>query len=107
MDSQTSMLELQTQLWKARAQAKQKRLERSLAKAANGPDEEAWRTAWITRALRTVRRGQDQLKYQAALMDAYAQHLSVLEMTLLGAREQKPAATQDQKHRRRPETQQA
>lgn len=105
MDSQTSMLELQAQLWKARAQAKQKRLERSLAKAAGSSDEKAYRTAWITRALKTVKRAQIQLKYQAALLDAYAQHLSVLEMTLLGAREEKPAPTEDRQQRRSPETQ--
>ena len=104
MDSQTSMLELQAQLWKARAQAKQKRLEHSLAKSAGSPDEIAYRTAWITRALKTVKRGQTQLKYHAALVDAYAQHLSVLEMTLLGAREQK-ATAEEKKQRRSAETQ--
>ena len=106
MDSQTSMLELQAQLWKARAQAKQKRLEQSLAKSTGSAGEAAYRTAWIARALKTVKRGQTQLKYQAALVDAYAQHLSVLEMTLLGAREQKPATAEEKKQRRSAEPQQ-
>lgn len=106
MDSQYSLLELQTQLWKARAEAKQKRLERNLAQPARSPDEAAWRTAWIKRALKLVKRGQEELKYQAALMDTYAQHLSVLEMTLLAAREQKQTAAEEKKPTRSSQTQQ-
>jgi hypothetical protein len=90
----TPLLELQTQLWKARAQAKQKWLERSLAQPATSPREEAWRTTWIKRALTTVKRGQAEINYQAALLDAYAEHLSVLEMTLIAAVEQKPGTEQ-------------
>ena len=44
---------------------------------------------WIKRALDLVKRGQAEIKYHAALMDAYAEHLSVLEMTLIGAAEHK------------------
>ena len=87
--TQTPLLELQTKLWKARAQAKQKWLERTLAEPIKGSDEGAWRLTWIKRALNTVKRGQAEIKYQAALMDAYAEHLSVLEMTLIAAAEQK------------------
>ena len=87
--TQTPLLELQTRLWKARAQAKQKWLERTLAEPIKGSDEAAWRMTWIKRALNTVKRGQAETKYQAALMDAYAEHLSVLEMTLIAAAEQK------------------
>ena len=36
-----------------------------------------------------VKRGQSEIKYHAALMDAYAEHLNVLEMTLISAAEQK------------------
>ena len=32
------------------------------------------------RALKTVKRAQAKIQYQAALMDAYAEHVSVLEM---------------------------
>src|SRR5215510_1984793 len=88
--AQTPLIELQTQLWKARAQAKQKWLEQSLAQPSGSPDETAWRTTWIKRALNTVKRGQDEIKYHAALIDAYAEHLSVLEMTLLAAAEHEP-----------------
>lgn len=104
---ETSLLDLQTQLWKARAQSKQKWLERSLAQPTRSPDEAAWRLTWIKRALKTVKRGQAELRYHAALMDAYAQHLSVLEMTLLAAGEEKRTVPGDQKTQKRsPEPQQ-
>ena len=94
--TETPLLEMQTRLWKARAQAKQKWLERTLAEPIQSADDAAWRTAWIKRALNTVKRGQAQIKYQAALMDAYAEHLSVLEMTLIAAAEQKPTIEKQQ-----------
>ena len=43
------------------------------------------RKRWIRRALRAVKRGQAEIQYHAALSDAYTEHLSVLEMTLMGA----------------------
>ena len=85
--AQTQLLELETQLWKARAQAKQKWLERTLAEPARNPREAERRATWISQALNVVKRGQDQVKHQAALMDAYAEHLSVLEMSLIAAAE--------------------
>ena len=94
--TETPLLEMQTRLWKARAQAKQKWLERTLAEPIKSADDEAWRTVWIKRALNTVKRGQTQINYQAALMDAYAEHLSVLEMTLIAAAEQKPSIEKQQ-----------
>jgi hypothetical protein len=86
---ETSLLESQTQLWKARALAKQKWLERSLAEHLKTPQEAAERTTWIKRALKMVKRGQAEIKYQTALIDAYAEHLSAIEMALLSASEQK------------------
>ena len=88
--TRTPLLELQTQLWKTRAQAKQKWLEQRLAEPSKSSDEAARRRMWIKRALNAVKRGQAEITYQAALMDAYAEHLSVLEMTLIAAKEQKP-----------------
>ena len=82
--AQPQLLELQAQVWKARAQAKQKWLERSLAEPAKNPRDAERRSTWIDQALKAVKRGQDEIKYQAALMDAYAEHLSVLEMSLFG-----------------------
>jgi len=85
--AETQLLELETQVWKARAQAKQKWLERTLAEPARSPRETERRAMWIDRALDVVKRGQEQVKHQAALMDAYAEHLSVLEMSLIAAAE--------------------
>ena len=84
---QKQLLELETQVWKARAQAKQKWLERTLAEPARNPRDAERRTMWISQALNVVKRGQDEVKYQSALMDAYAEHLSVLEMSLIAAAE--------------------
>jgi hypothetical protein len=83
--TETPMLEMHAKVWKARAEAKQKWLERTLASPVNNPQDAQRRSRWIKRALRAVKRGQDEIKYQAALTDALAQHLSVLEMNLMGA----------------------
>jgi hypothetical protein len=93
---QSTLLELQTQLWKARAQAKQKWLEHRLTQPAAGPRAAERRSLWIKRTLDTVRRGQAEIKYRAALADAYAEHLSVLEMILMGAIEQRPEGNSGQ-----------
>jgi hypothetical protein len=93
---ETPVLELQTKLWRTRAQAKQKWLEQSLAQPTRTSDEAAWRMTWIKRALNLVKRGQAEIKYHAALMDAYTEHLSVLEMTLISATEQKRSAEKQQ-----------
>jgi hypothetical protein len=85
---QTPFLELQKQLWKTRAQAKQKWLEQSLAQPTRTSDDAAWRLTWIKQALTMVKRGQAEIKHHAALMDAYTEHLNVLEMTLIAATEQ-------------------
>jgi hypothetical protein len=88
----TSMLEEQTQRWKARAHAKQQWLERTLAEQANGAQQAARRMSWIKRAITTVKHTQLEIKYQSALMDAYAEHLNALEMTLMSAVERKSGA---------------
>ena len=86
---ETPLIELQSELWKARAHAKQKWLEQSLAQPTKSSEDAAWRLTWIKRALEMVKRAQAEIKYHAALMDAYTEHLSVLEMTLMAAAEQK------------------
>ncbi len=93
---ETPVLELQTKLWRTRAQAKQKWLEQSLAQPTRTSEEAAWRMTWIKRALNLVKRGQAEIKYHAALMDAYTEHLSVLEMTLIAATEQKRSTEKQQ-----------
>jgi hypothetical protein len=91
---QSKLLELQTEIWKARAQAKQKWLERILSEPVNGPRAAARRALWIRHALEAVRRGQTEIKYRAALNDACTEHLNVLEMILIGAAEQRSAKTE-------------
>lgn len=92
IEADAPVLKLETQLWKSRAQAKQKWLERVLAQPVRNPREAERRTMWIKRALETVHRGQDEIKYQTALMDVYAEHLTVLEMRLIQAAEEKRGA---------------
>ena len=86
------VLKLESQAWKARAEAKQKWLERVLAQPVRTSHERERRTRWIKRALEAVKDGQEELKYQTALMDAYAEHLTVLEMRLIQAAEEKKGA---------------
>jgi len=89
--NQTDLLRLQTDVWKTRAHAKQKQLERALAEAARSPRDARRQTMWIKQALHVVKRGQEELKYQTALLDVYAEHLNALEMSLLAANERRTA----------------
>ena len=91
---QKSVLDLQRQVWKARGHAKQKWLEQALAAPVSNPRDAEERSLWIERALQLVRSGQEEIKYQAALLDAYAEHLSVLEMSLMAATEVKNGAAE-------------
>ncbi|HMF93585.1 MAG TPA: hypothetical protein VKE96_04795 [Vicinamibacterales bacterium] len=94
LSNQAHLFELQTQLWKARALAKQKWLEWVISEPADGPRAAARRADWIKRALEAVRRGQAEVRYRAALSEATAEHLSVLEKILIGAAERRPAPTE-------------
>jgi hypothetical protein len=87
--TQAPLLELQAQVWKARAQAKQKWLERILAEPVKNPRDVERRKEWIDRALALVRQEQEDIHYRASLLDASAAHLSVLEMSLISATEQR------------------
>lgn len=87
---QSPFLDLRVKLWKARAQAKQMFLERMLSSGPAEPHNASARKRWIARALERVRHAQAAVKYRASLLDAYTEHLSVLEMTLMGATEEKP-----------------
>ena len=85
----SSLLELQIDVWKTRAQAKQKWLERTLAEPATTPRDAKRQNAWIQEALQAVKRGQDEIKYQSALLDVYAAHLSALEMSLMAGADER------------------
>ena len=76
-------------IWKARALTKQKWLEQALAEPSTSPQQAARRMAWVKRALKMVKRAQTKVAYRTRLIDAYAQHLNALEMTLISASEQK------------------
>jgi hypothetical protein len=91
-EMEAPLLKLESQLWKSRAQAKQKWLQQALAQPVRTARDRKRRTIWIKRALEAVKRGQEEVRYQTALMDAYAEHLSVLEMSLIQAAEQKGGA---------------
>jgi len=95
-----SLLELQIDVWKSRAQAKQKWLERTLADAAKTPREAKRQGSWINQALDAVKRGQDEIKYKSALLDVYAAHLSALEMSLMAAAEHR-VGDEDTKSKRK------
>jgi hypothetical protein len=85
-------LETRVEIWKARAQAKQRWLEQALSVPTTNRQQAARRKAWIKRALQVVKRAQSAIKYQTGLVDAYAQHLNALEMTLMSESEQKTNA---------------
>jgi hypothetical protein len=89
---QASLLDLHKQAWKTRGHAKQQWLDRALAEPAKNSDDVDKRASWIKRALDVVKSGREEIKYQAALLDAYAEHLSVLEMSLMAASESKNGA---------------
>ena len=91
-EMEAPLLKLESQLWKSRAQAKQKWLQQALAQPVRTARDRERRTIWIKRALEAVKRGQEEVKYQTALMDAYAEHLTVLEMRLIQASEEKRGA---------------
>jgi hypothetical protein len=86
---ETPSVEKKAEIWKARAQAKQKWLEKALAEKTTSPRQAALRMVWIKRALKVVQRAQTTIKYQTGLVDAYAQHLNALEMTLMSEADQK------------------
>ena len=81
------MLKLDTELWKTRAAAKQQWLDNALAQPVRNSRDKERRLMWIKRALEAVKRAQDEIRYQTALVDAYAEHLTVLEMKLIQATE--------------------
>lgn len=83
--AQHSLLDLQTDLWKSRAVAKQKWLERTLAEPPRTHQDVTLRNTWISEALHAVKRAHLELKYQLALLDVYDAHLSALEMSLMSA----------------------
>src|SRR5262245_17602446 len=86
-DRTARRLERRADQMKARARAKQQWLERMLSTPARTPQASQRRQNWITYALERVKHAQGDLKERASVIDAYTEHLHVLEMTLMGAAE--------------------
>jgi len=76
---------------KARARTKQQWLEKMLKSPVPSTGASLRRKRWIAEALDRIKREQDHVTYRASLLDAYTEHLHVLEMTLMGAAEAKVA----------------
>ena len=82
------LLELHIGRLKARARARQQWLEKMLASPPENAKAGLKRKRWIAEALDRIKREQDTVTYRASVLDAYNEHLSVLEMTLMGAAEE-------------------
>ena len=90
LESRKSRLnELHVGRLKSRARAKQQWLERMLSSPVDTPRQSLTRKRWIAEALDRIKRTQDLVAHRASLLDAYSEHLHVLEMTLMGAAEEK------------------
>ena len=72
---------------KQRGRSKQQWLEKMLASRAATPSEGVRRQHWIHDALHRIKRAKARAMYRASVLDAYTEHLSVLELTLMGAAE--------------------
>src|SRR5215510_11714975 len=81
---------------KDRARKRQQWLEKILSKPPAGFGASARRQQWITVALDRIRQAQTDVTYRARVLDDYSEHLHVLEMTLLGAAEQKSSSPGNQ-----------
>jgi len=93
----TRLLESRVEGVKARARAKQQWLERMLSTPAEAPGRIARRQHWIADALHRIKRAKAAAMYRASLLDAYTEHLSVLEMTLMRAAEEKDSKAESSK----------
>src|SRR4029077_9102083 len=78
---------------KDRARARQQWLERMLSSPAADPAEAGRRQHWIGDALDRIKHAKANAMYRASLLDVYAEHLSVLELTLMRAAEEKAGTT--------------
>lgn len=88
----TRLRESRIEEMKARAQAKQQWLEQVLSSPGPTSEPIVRRQHWIADALHRIKRAKADAMYRASLLDAYTEHLSVLEMTLMRAAEEKDKA---------------
>jgi len=92
VSTQSRLLELRVELWRARSQAKQKWLEQTLSQPPRGPREAVRRARWVKRALYSVDRRQNRLRAREALLKVYGETLTGLERILNHAAEQMKSA---------------
>ena len=83
------VLESRVQQLKERGRTKQQWLERMLSSPTTTPSAGVRRQHWVHDALHRIKRAKARAMYRARLLDAYTEHLSVLELTLMGAAEEK------------------
>jgi hypothetical protein len=93
----TRLRESRIEALKARARAKQQWLEQTLASSDQAATKTLRRQHWIADALHRIKRAKADAMYRASLLDAYTEHLSVLEMTLMRAAEEKGAKAESPK----------
>ena len=93
----TRLRESRIEAVKTRARAKQQWLEQTLSSSDAASGKNLRRQHWIADALERIKRAKADAMYRASLLDAYTEHLSVLEMTLMRAAEEKGAETESSK----------
>ena len=93
----TRLRESRIEALKARARAKQQWLEQTLSSSDAASGKNLRRRHWIADALHRIKRAKADAMYRASLLDAYTEHLSVLEMTLMRAAEEKDTKAESQK----------
>jgi hypothetical protein len=79
------VLESRIERLKERGRTKQQWLERMLSSPAATPSEGVRRQHWVHDALHRIKQAKARALYRASILDAYTEHLSVLELTLMGA----------------------
>jgi len=90
----SQVLESRIERLKERGRTKQQWLERMLAAPPKSTSEGVRRQHWIHDALHRIKRAKARALYRASMLDAYTEHLSVLELTLMGAAEEKSAKSE-------------
>jgi hypothetical protein len=83
----SQVLESRIERLKERGRTKQQWLERMLSAPAATPSEGVRRQHWIHDALHRIKQAKARALSRASILDAYTEHLSVLELTLMGAAE--------------------
>jgi hypothetical protein len=81
-------LEQRASRLKGRARAKQQWLEKVLTTPPRSASATRTRRRWIAYALDRIKRMQANVARRAGVLDAYSEHLHVLEMTLMAASEE-------------------